>query len=1320
MIRKRFNSLKLYGLAACAASLALGQSHAGNSVGVNWQVDWASYAGGGSQWTSGFPVTGKAFGIDAADWHSIIAVGDGSVAAVGTETVPTSRGNISVDWSAANGWGSDIGAVYDSGSDVSTVAPGDDEVTWGYLDDGAPGYSVTVSALSSAFPSGYVVQTIASSEGATQFGNVSISDGVNSQSLAYTSYPVTVPPDGPSSALAARSAASSVLTSDSIVITSVARSGTVRASLAGFLITDKPVVSTKPAGSTNNFGATITLTAGAVGIAPLTYQWRHAGTNIPGATSATYSKTGATAMDSGDYDLLVSNAYGTGSSVVVKVLVLEVPAIISDLNQPVLTNYSTMTETLSITAGGVEPLGYQWKKDGVAIAGATNASLILKNLQAADVGTYQVVVTNALGSATSKSTTLSVLSSLPPYEGFAYDDFSILNDLNGGTGWAGAWTQSSGYNGMNLVFAPGEVYTDSTSQLTTAGNALQLAASGESDFENIREMLAKLGGRGTLYVSFLGQVTNTGWAGVELVEDSDTRIFLGSSWFAGPWGWGSRGSASHASTVASSQLSLLVYRFDFTSSNTIVSLYVNPSLAAEPATPSATGSYVLFAFNKIRIVAHGPSVNNGWIDELRVASTWTGAVPSTPRGDPPTFVTDLPGGTVSVYAGVNRTLSVVADGAPTLTYQWRKNGTAISGATNASLTLTNVTATQVGSYSVVVRNNYGTATSASVSLAVVTPGLFAGQAVKDQPIAYWPMNELTGETIYDYAGSSDGSLQGGYQLGVAGPQTPTQPGFGSANTALQLDGASSYVTLGTGPSLAGKTDFTVSAWVNTTSTSKGVILQQRSSAGYNGEYRYLLNADGTVSFIVYGNSTTQYDFATKRAVNDGLWHQVVAVRSGSSGYIYIDGTLAASATGTPVDLDGSIVSYIGADVRDSTDYFNGSIDEIAIYAYALTPGQVQLQSYMGWYGTLTPPPYILTQPSPLTLAAGGTARFTVVAGGGQPLHYQWYHGTTPVGADSATLTVAGIQSSDTGSYSVTITNETGSITSASATLTLLPALTGYLAAVAQSAPASLWPLNETDGTVAFDIWSGHDATYAGSIVYGQDAPFSTKSVGVDGVSGTIISAPYSADLNPAGAFTVEAWLNPSVDVTGTTLTCPLASMHVASPRAGWLLYQSPTGWNLRTYNTNATATAVNITGGTAPLAGRWQHIALVWDGSIGYLYVDGVKSAVSTATNYVANADSVFSIGARSDGAFTWAGQVGSVAFYPKVLMPAEILAHSQGRAATSVTAALQAGKVILSWPGTGTLQQADTVSGTFSDVTGAKSPWTVQPSGIKFYRIRE
>src|SRR5207248_2719444 len=74
------------------------------------------------------------------------------------------------------------------------------------------------------------------------------------------------------------------------------------------------------------------------------------------------------------------------------------------------------TVTFSVRATGSLPMTYQWERDGVTIAGATNASYTIANVQAEHAGAYAVVVSNAGGSVTSASAVLTVIDPVQPPE----------------------------------------------------------------------------------------------------------------------------------------------------------------------------------------------------------------------------------------------------------------------------------------------------------------------------------------------------------------------------------------------------------------------------------------------------------------------------------------------------------------------------------------------------------------------------------------------------------------------------------------------------------------------------------------------------------------------------------------------------------------------------------------------------------------------------------------------------------------------------------------------------------------------------------------
>ncbi len=197
-------------------------------------------------------------------------------------------------------------------------------------------------------------------------------------------------------------------------------------------------------------------------------------------------------------------------------------------------------------------------------------------------------------------------------------------------------------------------------------------------------------------------------------------------------------------------------------------------------------------------------------------------------------------------------------------------------------------------------------------------------------VGWWKLDEGQGSTAIDWSG------HGNHGTLVGDPQWAD----GYDGDALSFDGAGDSVNFGTGPSLTGTIDFTVAAWIKTSMTANGVIIQQRNG-GYNGEYRFMVTPSGTLNLMLYGDGDYQYNFSTTRTVNDGKWHHAVAMRTGGSGSIYVDGALAASDSGTLRNLDGTIQTAVGADIRDSVSYFNGVIDDVRIYTKALTPEEIK-------------------------------------------------------------------------------------------------------------------------------------------------------------------------------------------------------------------------------------------------------------------------------------------------------------------------------------------------------------------------------------------
>ena len=172
-----------------------------------------------------------------------------------------------------------------------------------------------------------------------------------------------------------------------------------------------PTITTQPANQTVTAGQTATFAVVAAGTAPLGYQWQKNGANITGATSASYTTATTTTADSGStFRVVVSNSAGTVTSSAATLTVNAAAVAPTITTQPAnQTVTAGQTATFAVVAAGTAPLGYQWQKNGVNIAGATSASYTTATTTTADSGsTFRVVVSNSAGTVTSSAATLTV------------------------------------------------------------------------------------------------------------------------------------------------------------------------------------------------------------------------------------------------------------------------------------------------------------------------------------------------------------------------------------------------------------------------------------------------------------------------------------------------------------------------------------------------------------------------------------------------------------------------------------------------------------------------------------------------------------------------------------------------------------------------------------------------------------------------------------------------------------------------------------------------------------------------------------------------
>jgi hypothetical protein len=220
-----------------------------------------------------------------------------------------------------------------------------------------------------------------------------------------------------------------------------------------------PLITSQPTSRRVNAGQSVSFTVTAFGTG-LGYRWLFNNAVISSATSATLSLNSVSLTDAGTYQALVSNTGGEVRSTIVTLSVDSPPIIVS---QPVTkTVVVGASATFSVSTQSAVTVTYQWRKDGVAINGATNATLALSNVQNASAGSYTVVVTNSIGSVTSNAALLTVnpplaITAQPRSQNLTHGSNLVLSV--GSTGGAGSLTYQWRFNGATLLNGTSSTYT---------------------------------------------------------------------------------------------------------------------------------------------------------------------------------------------------------------------------------------------------------------------------------------------------------------------------------------------------------------------------------------------------------------------------------------------------------------------------------------------------------------------------------------------------------------------------------------------------------------------------------------------------------------------------------------------------------------------------------------------------------------------------------------------------------------------------------------------------------------------------------------------
>jgi hypothetical protein len=746
-------------------------------------------------------------------------------------------------------------------------------------------------------------------------------------------------------------------------------------------------ISVPPAAFTGNPGTTATFSVTALGSPAPAYQWYSNSVAVSGATSSSFSVPNINLSETGSqFYVVVSNAYGASTSAPVALTVQD-PAIVTE---PVgATNFpGTGSVSLCVTAASASSLTYQWLSNGVPISGAQSSCYTAPNSAGSNTTAYSVIVSNALGASITSSSTVVSFTPYLLYDNFNYPNGNLFGDLGS------PWTDINGSN-PELVIS----------------NQVQIAQTNATT--DAQSLFSQTVDNTTVWASFTLNVSQlpSNAGGVYFANFEDTnfdffgRVFLLTSnapgltpdipnvAYPGTYRVGIA-NGQNDSTGAATTGPTAVVELDmapgvnyqvvvFYQTRNYAQLAVNPSPAeynqiVNQYTPNILTSgfatdHPTGYTNTLPMAAYGlrqrTAGGNMSMSDLEVSYDWNGAgsgFAAVTAGETPTTpVIGLMTPGITNYSGNPALLEVAASGMD-LAYYWYQNGVllsdgadggAIAGSSTAALTINPLSSANAGTYTLVVSNKAGTASSnviVSVNTTATAPSFtlpgssepaasatiaeganvtLAATAVGTGPITYqWYFDSLSNP---QGASTTATSLT---LTGVATNQAGTY--FVVATGGTSLTGTSSSEILNvTGPqttnihylrSLINPATFAVSDTTDLFTVQGVVTVATNLTSGSTSSY-YLQDSTGGINLFITGDSTfrpalgdvvvatgvlSTYDDNLEIDVTSGANFQVYAVVTNA------DGSPVTNALPTPQILPWG---YVAANPGPTTTNIEGSL-----------------------------------------------------------------------------------------------------------------------------------------------------------------------------------------------------------------------------------------------------------------------------------------------------------------------------------------------------------------------------------------------------------
>jgi hypothetical protein len=200
-------------------------------------------------------------------------------------------------------------------------------------------------------------------------------------------------------------------------------------------------------------------------------------------------------------------------------------------------------------------------------------------------------------------------------------------------------------------------------------------------------------------------------------------------------------------------------------------------------------------------------------------------------------------------------------------------------------------------------------------------------------VSLWKLDEASGDIVKDSAGNNNGKL-------IGDPQW--QPAGGKIGGALEFDGDGDFVKIGEESDFDMADQITVSTWIKVNQFDKEwqALIAKGDSAWRIQRNQNEDSLEFACSGLKIPSGLPWGNLLGKRSVNDGQWHHIAGIYDGSKMSLLIDGNEDSSQPASGRINTNNEPVYIGENSENTGRNWNGLIDDVRVYNYALTKEEV--------------------------------------------------------------------------------------------------------------------------------------------------------------------------------------------------------------------------------------------------------------------------------------------------------------------------------------------------------------------------------------------